>query len=145
MVYFASVSTFRERLVELLKVKRGVYSAAPKSICDAFKDASIEQIRQNRDMVLMNNDSVVIKLRLQDKKQHLSKSDGYRLIYLVLKGRPIVIFLDIYPKRGPLQQLDIEDDEIARLINEFNSELNASKLIAHDINDSLNEISSAHR
>ena len=145
MVYFASVSTFRERLVELLKVKRGVYSAAPNSICDAFKDASIEQIRQNRDMVLMNNDSVVIKLRLQDKKQHLSKSDGYRLIYLVLKERPIVIFLDIYPKRGPLQQLDIEDDEIARLINEFNSELNASKLIAHDINDSLKEISSAHR
>lgn len=145
MVYFASVSTFRERLVELLKVKRGVYSAAPNSICDAFKDASIEQIRQNRDMVLMNNDSVVIKLRLQDKKQHLSKSDGYRLIYLVLKERPIVIFLDIYPKRGPLQQLDIEDDEIARLINEFNSELNASKLIAHDINDSLNEISIAHR
>ena len=145
MVYFASVSTFRKRLVELLKVKRGVYSAAPNSICDAFKDASIEQIRQNRDMVLMNNDSVVIKLRLQDKKQHLSKSDGYRLIYLVLKGRPIVIFLDIYPKRGPLQQLDIEDDEIARLINEFNSELNASKLIAHDINDSLKEISSDHR
>lgn len=145
MVYFASVSTFRKRLVELLKVKRGVYSAAPNSICDAFKDASIEQIRQNRDMVLMNNDSVVIKLRLQDKKQHLSKSDGYRLIYLVLKGRPIVIFLDIYPKRGPLQQLDIEDDEIERLVNEFTSELEASKLIAHDINDSLKEISSDHR
>lgn len=145
MVYFASVSTFRKRLVELLKVKRGVYSAAPNSICDAFKDASIEQIRQNRDMVLMNNDSVVIKLRLQDKKQHLSKSDGYRLIYLVLKERPIVIFLDIYPKRGPLQQLDIEDDEIERLVNEFTSELEASKLIAHDINDSLKEISSAHR
>lgn len=145
MVYFASVSTFRKRLVELLKVKRGVYSAAPKSICDAFKDAGIEQIRQNRDMVLMNNDSVVIKLRLQDKKQHLSKSDGYRLIYLVLKGRPIVIFLDIYPKRGPLQQLDIEDDEIERLVNEFISELEASKLIAHDINDSLKEISSDHR
>lgn len=145
MVYFASVSTFRKRLVELLKVKRGVYSAAPNSICDAFKDASIEQIRQNRDMVLMNNDSVVIKLRLQDKKQHLSKSDGYRLIYLVLKERPIVIFLDIYPKRGPLQQLDIEDDEIERLVNEFTSELEASKLIAHDINDSLKEISSDHR
>ena len=68
MVNFASISTFRERLSALMKVKRGVYSAAPQSICDAFKDASIEQIRQNRDMVLMKNDSVVIKLRLQDKK-----------------------------------------------------------------------------
>ena len=145
MVNFASVTTFRTRLSALLKVKRGVYAAVPDEICIAFKNATIEQIRQNRDMVLLNNDAVVIKLRLPDKKQHLSKADGYRLIYLVLKERPIVIFLDIYPKRGPLQQLDIEDDEIARLINEFNSELNASKLIAHDINDSLNEISIAHR
>ena len=140
MVNFASVSTFRVRLASLLKVKRGVYSAASKSICDAFQNASIEQIRQNRDMVLMRNDSVVIKLRLQDKKQHLSKSDGYRLIYLVLKERPIVVFMDIYPKRGPLQQLDIEDNEIEYLVNEFYSELNASKLIAHDINDHLKEI-----
>ena len=140
MVNFASVSTFRVRLASLLKVKRGVYSAAPKSICDVFQNASIEQIRQNRDIVLMKNDSVVIKLRLQDRKQHLSKSEGYRLIYLVLKERPIVVFLDIYPKRGPLQQLDIEDSEIERLVNDFYSELDASKLIAHDINDNLKEL-----
>ena len=64
MVNFASVSTFRVRLGSLLKVKRGVYSAAPDAVCEAFKGATIEQIRQNRDMVLMKNDSVVIKLRL---------------------------------------------------------------------------------
>lgn len=141
MVNFASISTFRERLAALLKVKRGVYSAAPQSICDAFKDASIEQIRQNRDMVLLKNETVVIKLRLQDKKQHLSKSEGYRLIYLVLKERPIVVFLDIYPKRGPLQQLDIGDNEINRLVQGFYSELDAESLVAHDINDNLKEVS----
>ena len=145
MVNFASISTFRERLAALLKVKRGVYSAAPQSICDAFKDASIEQIRQNRDMVLLKNDTVVIKLRLQDKKQHLSKSEGYRLIYLVLKERPIVVFLDIYPKRGPLQQLDIGDNEINRLVQGFYSELDAESLVAHDINDNLKEVSSTYK
>jgi len=145
MVNFASISTFRERLSALLKVKRGVYSAAPQSICDAFKNASIEQIRQNRDMVLLKNDTVVIKLRLQDKKQHLSKSEGYRLIYLVLKERPIVVFLDIYPKRGPLQQLDIGDNEINRLVQGFYSELDAESLVAHDINDNLKEVSSTYK
>ena len=145
MVNFASISTFRERLSALLKVKRGVYSAAPQSICDAFKDASIEQIRQNRDMVLLKNDTVVIKLRLQDKKQHLSKSEGYRLIYLVLKERPIVVFLDIYPKRGPLQQLDIGDNEINRLVQGFYSELDVESLVAHDINDNLKEVSSTYK
>ena len=145
MVNFASISTFRERLSALLKVKRGVYSAAPQSICDAFKNASIEQIRQNRDMVLLKNDTVVIKLRLQDKKQHLSKSEGYRLIYLVLKERPIVVFLDIYPKRGPLQQLDIGDNEINRLVQGFYSELDVESLVAHDINDNLKEVSSTYK
>lgn len=140
MVNFASVTTFRTRLAALLKVKRGVYAAVPDEICIAFKDATIEQIRQNRDMVLLNNDAVVIKLRLPDKRQHLSKADGYRLIYLVLKEKSVVVLLDVYPKRGPSQQLDIDDNEIARLIEEFYVELDFGVLVAHDINDSLKEI-----
>ena len=140
MVNFASVTTFRTRLSALLKVKRGVYVAVPDEICIAFKNATIEQIRQNRDMVLLNNDAVVIKLRLPDKKQHLSKADGYRLIYLVLKEKSVVILLDVYPKRGPSQQLDIDDNEIARLVEEFYVELDSGVLVAHDINDRLKEI-----
>jgi mRNA-degrading endonuclease RelE of RelBE toxin-antitoxin system len=140
MVNFASVTTFRTRLSALLKVKRGVYAAVPDEICIAFKNATIEQIRQNRDMVLLNNDAVMIKLRLPDKKQHLSKADGYRLIYLVLKEKSVVILLDVYPKRGPSQQLDIDDDEIARLVEEFYVELDSGVLVAHDINDRLKEI-----
>ena len=140
MVNFASVTTFRMRLSALLKVKRGVYAAVPDEICIAFKNATIEQIRQNRDMVLLNNDAVVIKLRLPDKKQHLSKADGYRLIYLVLKEKSVVILLDVYPKRGPSQQLDIDDNEIARLVEEFYVELDSGILVAHNINDRLKEI-----
>ena len=140
MVNFASVTTFRMRLSALLKVKRGVYAAVPDEICIAFKNATIEQIRQNRDMVLLNNYAVVIKLRLPDKKQHLSKADGYRLIYLVLKEKSVVILLDVYPKRGPSQQLDIDDNEIARLVEEFYVELDSGVLVAHDINDRLKEI-----
>ena len=140
MVNFASVTTFRMRLSALLKVKRGVYAAVPDEICIAFKNATIEQIRQNRDMVLLKNDAVVIKLRLPDKKQHLSKADGYRLIYLVLKEKSVVILLDVYPKRGPSQQLDIDDNEIARLVEEFYVELDSGVLVAHDINDRLKEI-----
>ena len=140
MVDFASVTTFRTRLAALLKVKRGVYAAVPEEICNAFKNATIEEIRQNRDMVLLNNDAVVIKLRLPDKKQHLSKADGYRLIYLVLKEKSVVILLDVYPKRGPSQQLDIDDDEIARLVGEFYVELDSGVLVAHDINNRLNVI-----
>jgi mRNA-degrading endonuclease RelE of RelBE toxin-antitoxin system len=128
-------------LAELIKVKRSVYSGVSAEVCNAFKGATIEQIRHNRDMILMNNDAVVIKLRIQDKKQHLSKADGYRLIYMVMKQAPLVVLLDIYPKRGPSQQLDIEDNETNRLIQEFVAELNAGQLAIHDINDDLRIIS----
>lgn len=140
MICFVSVSTFRKRIVELLKVKRGVYGGVTNEICQAFKDATIEQIRQNRDMILLNNDAAVIKLRMPDKKQHLSKADGYRLIYMVMKQSPLVALLDVYPKRGSSQQLDIEDNETARLVMEFVTELQANLLVMHDINDNLKSI-----
>lgn len=44
-------------------------------------------------MILLEGDLVIIKLRLPDKKQHLSRKDGYRLIYLVSKTDEIVVFL----------------------------------------------------
>ena len=77
MISFVSISSFRSRLQSLLKVKRGVYSGVKKEISSAFSDLSMEQIRNNRDMILVDDASVVIKLRLPDKKQHLSKSDDY--------------------------------------------------------------------
>lgn len=52
----------------------------------------------------------------------------------------MVALLDIYPKRGPSQQLDIEDNETNRLVMEFISELNAGKLTLHDITGNLKEI-----
>ena len=140
MIQFVSITVFRQALDTLLKVKRGVYAGVPSEICAAFHNVSIEQIRANRDMVLMDSESIIIKLRLPDRRQHLSKSDGYRLIYLVLKDHPVVAFLTVYPKRGPLQQLDIPDAELKRLVGLFTTEARARQVVIHDINDLLNEI-----
>ena len=111
-----------------------------KNICKAFQGVPIEQIRVNRDMILMENDSITIKLRLPDKRQRLSKADGFRLIYVVLKNSPVVAFLTVYPKRGPMQKLDVEDAELRRLVNEFTSESRARQVVVHDINKGLKEI-----
>lgn len=140
MIHFASIESFRKRLNDLLEVKRGVYSGVKDEICKEFRSSTIEQIRQNRDMILISNDSIVVKLRLPDKKQRLSKADGYRLIYMVMKQVPLVIFLDIYPKRGPKQQLDIEDNELNSLISDFIAENESNTIILHDINNGLAEI-----
>lgn len=119
MIIFESITYFRDRLQALTQYKRGVYSGAEYEIKTAFKTASIEEIRQNRDMILMQDGTIAIKLRLPDHRQRLSKKDGYRLIYLVSMIEERVAFLDIYPKRGPLQQLDIAEAELLRLLSMY--------------------------
>lgn len=122
MISFKAIGSFRSRLADLLKVRRKVYANVESEIKREFTDKTIEQIRQNNDMILLEGDLIVIKLRLPDRKQHLSRKDGFRLIYLVSKIDDIVVFLDIYPKNGPLQQLDIADDDLKILIKQFISE-----------------------
>ena len=133
-----SISTFRAALDALQKVRRGVYAGVAMEICKAFQNVSIEQIRANRDMILMDNDSIVIKLRLPDRKQRLSRADGYRLIYMVMKNVPIVVLLNVYPKRGPKQKLDLEEHELEVLLNAFATEFNSQQIVIHDINNNLN-------
>lgn len=128
MISYKTISHFRERLQALITFKRGVYANAETEVRQAFARVPIEQVRQNRDMILMQDDSIAIKLRLPDHRQRLSRKDGYRLIYLVSLVEERVAFLDIYPKRGPLQQLDILDDELLRLLAQYVDEGNRSVL-----------------
>lgn len=128
MISFKTISSFRSRLANLLKVRRKVYANVENEIRREFTDKPIEQIRQNNDMILLEGDLIIIKLRLPDKKQHLSRKDGFRMIYLVSKTDEIVVFLDIYPKNGPLQQLDIADNELKDLVKQFISEAQSNTL-----------------
>lgn len=122
MISFKTISLFRSRLSNLLKVRRKVYVNVENEMKREFTGKPIEQIRQNNDMILLEGDLIIIKLRLPDKKQHLSRKDGFRLIYLVSKTDEVVVFLDIYPKNGPLQQLDLAEDELKMLVRQFVSE-----------------------
>lgn len=129
MIRFLTISNFRNRIEELLKVKRGVYKNVNSEIIREFSGKTIEEIRNNRDMILLTTENIVIKLRLPDKKQRLSKKDGYRLIYLVSKTKDNVVFLDIYPKNGPSQQLDITEKELMRLLETFSEETYSKGLL----------------
>ena len=133
MISFKTISSFRSRLAALLKVKRKVYANVENEINREFAGKPIEQIRQNNDMILLEGDLVVVKLRLPDKKQHLSRKDGFRLIYLVSKTDEIVVFLDIYPKNGPLQQLDIADNDLKLLLKKFIEEAQSNNLLDYAI------------
>ena len=122
MTTFKTISSFRRRIEALLSVRRRIYAGVVEEIRREFCGQSIETIRRNNDIILLNDAAVVVKLRLPDKQQHLSKSNGYRLIYLASKISETVVFLDIYPKRGPMQQINIDRNTLKQLLLEVSIE-----------------------
>lgn len=132
MISFQTISSFRARLQALIDIRKGVYSSVPAEIKREFESADIETIRHNRDMILIQNDLVIVKYRLGDKRMKLSKANGYRLIYMVSTLHERVVFLDIYPKRGSLQQLDIDDRQLMRLIEEYLEEDAGHQLLNYE-------------
>ena len=131
MTRFYTTSNFRADLSELLKVRRNVYAGIEDEIYNEFIDCPVERIRNNRDMILIEGDSIVIKLRLPDKKQRKSRKDGYRLIYLVAKDTEMVTFLSVYPKNGPCQKIDTSKEELRFLMDQFISEFSSDILEAY--------------
>jgi mRNA-degrading endonuclease RelE of RelBE toxin-antitoxin system len=122
MIEFQAIAFFLQRVAALKAVRRSVYATVEDEIRHSFAGQSIETIRQNRDMILMDDEHVVIKLRMPDKKHKLSKKDGYRLVYIVYKDREEVGLLDVYPKNGPSQQLDIDDKQVTSLVQQYMEE-----------------------
>ena len=53
MISYKTISNFRERLQALTTYKRSVYAGAHDEVVSAFHNLTIEQVRQNRDMILM--------------------------------------------------------------------------------------------
>lgn len=133
MIDYFAITNFVERIAALKNAKRGVYATVEEEVCTAFKDVSIEQIRQNRDMILLDDPRLIIKLRLPDKRHKLAKKDGFRLIYLVYKNSEEVAFFDIYPKNGPMQQLDIDDQQVVNLVRQYVDEKENGTLRTYEI------------
>lgn len=128
MTRFFTISSFRSDISDLLKVRKNVYAGIEKEICDEFMECPIDTIRNNRDMILIEGDSIVIKLRLPDKKQRKSRKDGYRLIYLVAKDVDMVTFLTVYPKNGPSQKINLSKEELKLLLKQFIIEFSSGTL-----------------
>ena len=73
MITFSAIANFVSRIEALKSIRRGVYATVEDEVSAAFRDVSIEQIRQNYDMILMDSERIVIKLRLPDKKHRYTR------------------------------------------------------------------------
>lgn len=95
------IAYFLQRVAALKAVRRGIYATVEDEIGKSFAGQSIETIRQNRDMILMDDEHVVIKLRMPDRKHKLSKKDGYRLMFtpMALRKRSSKLVCACLPDR----------------------------------------------
>lgn len=137
MTGFYSIQRFREAITKLCAKSKEGYSSIKKDICNSFANKSIDEIRINRDMVLDDKNFSIIKLRVPNSRQNLSKKDGFRLIYLVHKQKEEVIFLYVYPKRGPQGLISVKEKEILTFLSNYIKEYQEDSLVEHVMNNDL--------
>jgi len=138
---FYTCSTFRETLINLTKKSRDGYMSVVKDICDNLQKMSDDILRNTNDRVKQFPKYRIVKLRLPNSGQRLSRPDGFRLIYLVSLVSDYVVLLRIYPKRGPQKAVNLIDAEYTRLESEVIIESKAGILHQVDIHNNLAELS----
>lgn len=139
-VSFHSISTFRDSLERLCRREKDGYQSCKKDICDLLKEQSFDDIWEMNFRVRDLDNIRVIKIRVQNSSQNLSSADGFRLIVCCNKKLQTVVFLNIYPKRGKLGQLDQSKEEFKRQLKTFLSAQQNKELIEHDVNKELDVI-----
>ena len=136
-VSFHSISTFRDSLENLCRKEKNGYHSCKKDICNQLNNQSFDNIWEMNFRVKDLDNIRVIKIRVQNSFQNLSSTDGFRLIVCCNKRQQTVAFLNIYPKRGKLAQLDQSKEEFKRQLKTYLSALQNKQLVQHDINNEL--------
>ena len=138
---FYTTTTFRESLAGLTKRNKDGYLTVVKDICDALMNMPDNILRDTNDRVYQYPEYRVVKLRVMNSGQKLSKPNGFRLIYWVSMVHESVVLMRIYPKRGPQAIVDLLTTEYTRLQTELFDESKANELHLVDITNNLVELS----
>ena len=79
-------------------------------------------------------------MRVANSNLKLSKSNGFRLVYLVSLITDDVFLLTVFPKRGTKGISNIPNAEYVRLLKELSQETSSKLLHQVDITKGLKEI-----
>ena len=138
---FYTTSTFRQSLAELVKKSKDGYQTVVHDICEALQSMPDNILRDTNDRVYQYPEYRIVKLRLPNTGQKLSRPNGFRLIYYVSLKNNDVALLRVYPKRGPKAAVDLTTAEYTRLQLELYHESQLKALHQIDIANQLAELS----
>jgi hypothetical protein len=135
-----STSTFRDSLKLICKRPENGYSSCCHDICDELINKSIDDVFVMNFLIREIGEIRIIKIRIQNSEQNLSKANGFRLIVLCNKKYDEVTLLKVYPKRGKYGQSDLQKSEYKFLLKSYAEEKKAKNLVVHNINNVLEEV-----
>lgn len=84
MCVFYSISSFRDTIQELQSSKKDGYKSVWKDVVNEFEaKKTMDEIKMTPSMIKLCDNIKIIKARIPNSYLGQSKSDGYRLIYLI--------------------------------------------------------------
>lgn len=137
---FFTISTFRDVVASLIKKPREGYSSVVADICAELQSMPDNILRDTNERIIQTPEYRVVKLRVANSNLKLSKSNGFRLVYLVSLITDEVFLLTVFPKRGTKGISNIPNAEYVRLLNELFQESSSKLLHQVDITKGLKEI-----
>jgi mRNA-degrading endonuclease RelE of RelBE toxin-antitoxin system len=137
---FFTISTFRDIVASLIKKPREGYSSVVADICAELQSMPDNILRDTNERIIQTSEYRVVKLRVANSNLKLSKSNGFRLVYLVSLITDDVFLLTVFPKRGTKGIGNIPNAEYVRLLNELSQETSSKLLHQVDITKGLKEI-----
>ncbi len=133
MCVFYSISSFRDTIQELQSSKKDGYKSVWKDVVNEFEaKKTMDEIKMTPSMIKLCDNIKIIKARIPNSYLGQSKSDGYRLIYLIRLDKNEVVLLYIYPKRGRKKINNIKDSTYIELLNTYKTELESGDLVRYD-------------
>ena len=137
---FFTISTFRDVVASLIKKPREGYSSVVADICAELQSMPDNILRDTNERIIQTTEYRVVKLRVANSNLKLSKSNGFRLVYLVSLITDDVFLLTVFPKRGTKGISNIPNAEYVRLLKELSLETSSKLLHQVDITKGLKEI-----
>jgi hypothetical protein len=138
---FYTISTFREVTASLVKKPREGYATLVADICNELQSMPENILRDSNERIIQTAEYRVVKLRVCNSGQKLSKANGFRLVYMVSLVTNDVVLMTIFPKRGAKGIDNIPNAEYIRLQMELLDESKAGSLHQVDVSNGLAELS----
>jgi len=125
---FFYTSDFEDSIKELISKKKLGYFSCNEDIKCVFNEMNFNEIWNFRDNILDFHPYRLIKTRIPNSGQNLSKRDGFRLLFIANKEKESITFLYVFPKKGRYAKINVTEKEIEKLIQNYSSEIKNNTL-----------------